>query len=350
MKPYDYRKDIANSKSEVKLPIKQKTQFNLKDSKLDTKREDRESSAGVHFADLYGLCQRRFYFKYCLGIEPAYTDKALIAGSAFHLTKATWYTTNGDFEESVCVGIDFVDSKKDDFYSLDDYQYARNRLEPMFRNWVITYGESDLKNYTVVGVEKEFRLPIPFTPGFVTTQRHDALLLDKKTGKIITGETKTSSTSLDFTFNSVRTSSQVSAYIWGGYKILGKKYAGLMVDVTYWSTRSKNEGTIQSRRSEILTKTPYQIKQMQLDMASLLNEVQAKINALKTGTLPEFLFRRSTYYCYAYFRRCPYADICSMNTKEALKRKGDNLKILSGERALNTMTYDTYYFGEGPLG
>lgn len=319
----------------------------VKSPQLDETR--RESSAGVHWAELYNACQWKYFLMYKMGIETKSVDKALIGGSAFHETKAVFYTT-ASLDKAMKRGYQEIDERKQEFYDVDDYEFTRGRIGPMFKNWVGTFGDQDFKRYEILAVEQEFRLPIPFTPGYNTTQRHDALLRDLKTGKVITGETKTASSSIDFTLNTVRMSAQVTAYTWGGYEVFGKDYAGLMIDVTYWSSRSKNPGTIKSQRSELIHRTSNEIKTMKIHMASLFNEIDAKDRALSTGTPAEFLYRKNTFYCFAYFRKCAYADICGLNSRKLLKNLPSHLRVVDFERRADAMSYDPYFAGEGPVG
>lgn len=308
----------------------------------------RESMAGVHYAMLYDACQWRYYLMYGLGIETLKKDKALIAGSAFHEAKAVFYTEKS-LSAALARGTHDITEARADFYNEEDFQFALSRIEPMFTNWYHTYGKDDFDRYDVTAVEQEFRLPIPFTNGYVTTQRHDAILQDKEDGKYITGETKTASSSLDFTLNTVRLSSQVIAYIWGGKEVFKDKYKGLMVDVTYWSSRSKNTSTIKSQRSELIVKSPHEIKSLQVNMAAIFNEIDAKDRALLTGVSPEFLYRRNTYYCYAYFRQCPYASVCGLNVNDVPKQLPAFLHVVDFERRLDSMTYDPYFSGESGI-
>ena len=308
----------------------------------------RESSAGVHYASSHDACQWKFYMKYHLGIDEKTVDKALIFGSAFHEAKAEFYLSKS-LSNGLDKGIHEIDTNKHRFYDVDDYQFSRGRLKPLFTSWVETYGMDDLELYDIVGVEEEVRLPLEFTPDYVHTQRHDAWLRDRKTGKVYTGETKTASSSLDFTLNSVRMSSQVDGYYWGGVEVFGKEYGGVIIDVSYWSSRSKNPSTIKNQRSEVITKTAYEIKKFQTDIAGLFNEIAAKEHALSKGVPAEFLYRKNPYFCMAYFRKCAYADICNIPSNQKLKHLPDHLEQGVAPKRLDGMTYDPIFYGEGAM-
>ena len=219
----------------------------------------------------------------------------------------------------------------------------------MLKSWAGAHGYRDLEEYEVVAVEREVRLPIPFTDGFVHTQRHDTLLRERKgERKVFTFETKTSSSSIDFTINSVKASDQVLAYCWGGYEVFGSDYGGLVIDVTYWNSKSKNPNIIRNERTDPIRVGTHDIKVLQANLASLYNEIEAKEMALSKGTPPEFLYRRQTYYCNAYFRSCPFLDICKRKTKDILRSIPDHLEIDEHqERRLDGLTYDPIYMGEG---
>jgi hypothetical protein len=283
-----------------------------------------------------------------MGIEEKWTDKALVFGSAIHEAKAVFYET-WDEEASVARGEQEIIDRREEFISPDDYEFSLGRIRPLMKDWFITYGHSDQDKYEVIGIEEEIRIPVPFTPGFVHTQRHDAILKDRKTGYIYTFDTKTASSSLDFTLNTVRMSDQVTAYLWGGKEVFGNMHKGFIVDVQYWSSRSSNPKTIKCQRSEPVTRTEHELKVFQTQLASLFNEIQAKEKALKTGVPSPFLYRKNSFYCYSYFRKCAYADICGMADQKIERYIPDNLEVRpTDENRLDSLTYDNIYFMEGP--
>ena len=286
-----------------------------------------------------------------LGVVERYLDKALIFGSAIHEAKAVWYET-GDFDACVSRGELECTDRRDEFYSGEDYDFSVSRVKPMMKEWVDVYGLSDLDQYKVLGVEQEVRLEIPFTPGFIHTQRHDAFLEHSATGDIYTFDTKTASSSLDFTLNSVRLSDQVTSYNWGGQEIFGSRYKGFVIDVQYWSTRSANPHTIKCQRSEPILKSANEIKMFQAGIATGLNDIQARQRALLSGTPSPFLYPKNTYYCMSFFRKCSYADVCPLNDRLIPGRLPDHLKIRENEDnpRLDGLTYDNIFYGEGPHG
>lgn len=307
------------------------------------------SLAGVHYAFLYDACQRKFHMKYNLGITEKWVDKALIFGSAIHEAKAVWYET-GSEEKADNRGIAEIEDRAEEFYSNEDANFSRSRVKPLMKKWYQTYGYQDLEKYKIIGVEQELRLPVPFTPGYVHTQRHDAMLEDREYGNVYTFDTKTASSSMDFTLNSTRLSDQVTSYNWGGMELFGKRYKGFVIDVQYWSSRSNNPNTIKCGRSEPILKTKHEIKMFQANIGSLFNEIQAKERALALGTPSPFLYRKNTFYCMSFFRKCAYADVCPLNDRTIHKRLPDHLMIEDTEdRRFDGLTYDNIYFGEGNL-
>lgn len=331
MKPYEESKDL------------------LEEQKLTTPAIPPRggSLAGVHYATLYEACQRKFHMKFNLGVDERCVDKALIFGSAIHEAKAVFYQT-GDSDQSIARGIQECDDRKDEFYSPDEWEFSRGRVAPLMRKWFTTFGYNDLEKYNILAVEEEIRLPVPFTPGFIHTQRHDAVLEDRQTGNVYTFDTKTASSSLDFTLNSTRMSDQVTSYNWGGTEIFGKMYKGFIIDVQYWSSRSANPGTIKCARSEPITRSAHELRVFQAQIGGLFNEIQAKERALALGTPAPFLYRRNSYYCMAFFRKCSYADVCPLADRDIPRHLPDHLIINKEKKAIDGMTYDNIYFGEGP--
>lgn len=308
-------------------------------------QERRESPSGTHYSMLYDSCQRRFHFLYNLGLRTKWTDKALIFGGAFHEAKAAYYQT-GKIDDAIDKGVQEITNRATEFIGPEDYEFSRGRITPMLVSWYKTYGKDDFKNYDVVAVEEEFRIPIPFTNDYVLTQRHDALLRRKADKKIYTMETKTSSSSIDFTLESVRSSAQVVGYNWGGQQVFGAEYGGLIIDVTYFSSRSTNPDTIKNQRSEPINKGIWDVKKLQIDMAMRFNEIEAKQRSLSTGVPAEFLYRANQHYCHAYWRPCPYINICAMSDRDALTKLPDSLEREESEKVLDGMTYDVLFFGE----
>lgn len=311
-----------------------------------SKEERRESKSGVHFIELYNACQRKFFFTYHLGLRPVFVDKALIFGGAFHEAKAHYYDTQGDLTEAVKLGKQEIEDRRKDFFSPEDFEFSYGRLDPLLTAWHQKFGIQDFQLFDVVATEEEFRITVPFTPSYVLTQRHDTLLKRKTTGKIFTMETKTASSSLPFTMDTTRDSSQVTGYNWGGQQVFGNQYGGLIIDVAYWSSRSKNPKTIQCERSEPINKGQWDTKKFVADAASLFNEIEAKQRSLASGVPAEFLYRRNCFYCHSFFRPCPMLSICNMPTKEAIKRLPEHLHVDKSSIRLDGMTYDTIHYGE----
>ena len=317
-----------------------------KSNVLDKPR--RESASGIHFASLYQACPRRFHIKYNLGVEEAFVDKALIFGSAIHLAKEVWYQERSESKANDR-GIAEIDERRDEFYDEEDYVFSRGRIKPLMNAWYPVFGYKDFEDFNILGIEEEARVEVPFTPGYVLTQRWDALLENKKTGDVYIFDTKTASSSIDLTMKSTKMSEQMTAYYFGGLEVFEERFKGLVVDVQYWSSRSKNPATIKCERSEPITRTKFEMKQFQAGIGALFNELDAKQKALKVGTPSPFLYRKNTFYCMAYFRRCPYADICGIADKDIPSHLPEGLVQRSTENnKLDGLTWDGIYMGEGP--
>ncbi len=329
MKAYTDKKEIIESNTE-----KQKT------------APRGGSLAGIHYVSLYECCQRRFHINYNMGVKQNRLNKALIQGSAVHIGKEIFYKT-WDIDEAIKCALDECKDRRDEFIDLDDYEFVLGRIKPMLLSWYRTYGKDEQSKYNILAVEEEIRLPLQFTPGFVMTQRHDVIVEEKRTGNVYTMDTKTASSSLDFTLNSTRLSDQVTAYIKGGTEVYGSNYKGFIIDVLYWSTRSSNPGTIKCQRSDPIIRTSHELKVFETQMAGLFNEIQAKERSLKAGVPSPFLYRKNTYYCMSFFTKCPYADICSLPDQKIARYLPDHLEIVPvGKDNLDSLCYDTVFFGE----
>lgn len=281
---------------------------------MNKKDQRRASSSGYHFINLYQNCAWKFFLKYVARIVPIYKDTALIQGAAVHEGIATFFKTRSHskaLHKAVAEITDQAELIKDP----QEYQKILHRAPILLDYWFALLGDRYLTDYTLLHSEREFRLKIPRTPGFVYTIRPDAIIASKKyPSRIYILEFKTSSSSWRTTEMGVRYGDQSTGYMWGVSSSLNLKPVGVLPNILYWNKQSDKESNIEIIESDIVERTNKDIEEFKAGLAMLTTEVTQKVTSFKSGKYPAYmLFPRNTYYCNAYFRPCEYADICRNN-------------------------------------
>jgi len=274
--------------------------------------EQRESPSGFHFLDLYNNCQRKFFFKYVLGLKQKRVSEPLLFGSAFHEGKATFYQT-ADRDEALATVDRFTKSyvEKDLFENEEQQERVRHRTPILLDHWIDTYGNNDLKNYDIVAVESQLNVSVEGTNGFTFTARPDLIVFDKLDESYWGVDTKTSTFSRTATDLNFSNGDQVTAYWWAIEKSMDIHLEGYIADIAYWNKKSKGEYNIDLYRSDPVWRSERDIREFENELAGIMNEVSQKTMALETGEYAvSDLFRRNTHYCGAFFRPCEFIDIC----------------------------------------
>lgn len=279
-----------------------------------TKGNQRSAShSGFHFFNLYQNCPWKFFIKFYLRIVPLHTDEALINGAAFHEGKEVFYRTKSKKKALDKVEREIKDRKKE--YSSDElYSRSLHRLPIMLDSWIEEKGFEDFETYNILEVEKEIHMEIPGTDGKIATMRIDLIAEDKVDGDLLIFDTKTSSSSHKTAYNGLILSDQVTTYWWGAEAYLGRHVDGFIGDITYWHKNSTDESKILNYRGDVILRSKKDIREIQDNYQNVVTEISQKTTALREGKFrPSQLFPRNTYYCYAYFRPCEYAEICRRN-------------------------------------
>jgi hypothetical protein len=258
----------------------------------------------------------KFFIRYVLRIEPKKLSPPLITGTAFHEGKAIWYNTRSE-KKAVRKVEQEIESRRDDYESEERFDKDLVRFPILLEVWIEKYGYQDLKNFDLLGVEKEIIVPVPGTNNFHTTMRLDLVYREKLNGKLFIHDTKTSSFSKIVTELGLYYGDQATAYLWAAEEEFGEKPNALIGDIAYWNKSAKTEDNIDCYRTEWITRTDQQIKEYQESVAFLFNAISQKVAAWKTGNFSKAqLFPRNTFYCNSYAKPCEYADICRTNVEE----------------------------------
>jgi hypothetical protein len=277
----------------------------------------RESASGFHYLNLFQCCQRKFYLRYHLRIRPNFTHQALIAGSAFHEGKATFYTTKSEPKALAVASLILKQSKKELEFP-EDFKEMEYRTANLLHSWIEDHGKMDLKQYKVLFVEKELRVPIAHTQ-YVMTMRPDAILQDKMSKLIYVYETKTSSFSHRVTNESVLFGDQATSYLWGVRKLLRLDAYGVVPDISFWAKNAHDVNAIKNVRGDIAVRSDYALEAFEKGVSQVLSEINQKSLAYKRGRDPWLLFPRNSHYCLSYSTPCEFASICYEDC-EAMKK------------------------------
>ena len=282
------------------------------------------SPAGFHFLNLFQSCQRKFYFRYLLGISTVHTHPALINGSAFHEGKATFYTTRGE-GPAIAMALRVLRSAKKELAHPEDLKDMEYRLTNLLHFWIEEKGKNDLKQYKLIAVEKELKVPVAHTP-YIMTMRQDAIVQDKQSKLVYIMETKTSSFSARVANEAVLYGDQATTYLWGARKMMPKiEIYGVVPDISFWSKQSKTVDGIKNVRGDIAVRSDYALEQFEKGVSQTLSEINQKSLAYKRGRDPWLLFPRNSHYCLAYSSPCEFASICYEDC-EAMKKLPNGFK------------------------
>jgi hypothetical protein len=294
----------------------------MTETKAPVKRS--ESASGFHFVNLYQCCPRKFYLRYHQLIRTVHTHPALINGSAFHEGKATFYTTKSE-AQGLAMALRVLRSAKKELEHPEDLKDMEYRLTNLLHFWIEEKGKNDLRQYKIISVEKEMKIPVAHTP-YIMTMRQDAILQDKQSKLVYIFETKTSSFSARVANEAVLYGDQATAYLWGARKML-KKYEiyGVVPDISFWSKQSKTVDGIKNVRGDIAVRSDYALEQFEKGMSQTLSEINQKSLAYKRGRDPWLLFPRNSHYCLAYSSPCEFASICYEDC-EAMKKLPNKFK------------------------
>ncbi len=272
------------------------------------KEARRETYSGGHFAGLYQLCPRKFWFRYIYGIVTAYTSPPLLLGAAFHEGKATWYLKKKE-SASIRAFEKEIISRKNEYELKEDMTRDLERGSLMLASWIQDQGYKDLELYSVLAVEEMLEATLP--NGFILTVRPDACLRSRD-GSVFIMESKTSGWRVDATEQAVRFGDQATAYIWAcKQKHPDWKIEGVVPDVTCWSKTSSRSDKIINYRGDIVFRNERQLWEYEQGIMSILVDISQRTRAVKSGSFdPAQLFPRHTQWCVAYNRACEYNEIC----------------------------------------
>lgn len=276
--------------------------------KIKEKIERRESSSGFHFYNLYLDCPRKWYLKYVNGLKPLVTSPPLLFGNAFHEAKALYWGKNFNADGMIKEFDKILGELKDQYEDVEKYKDDLSRGHRMIDNWLFTWHDENQERYKVLEVEKEYSILIGPDGNFIFTVRPDVILKDKKFGKNIIEDTKSTGWSLDMTFKTNELGDQLTSYIWALNKVHPEwKIETARIDCSY--ARGKK---VESQRGLEVYRSKQDLATFELSLYGLILEVSQKYKSLSKYPWP-LLFPRNGGQCYKYNKPCEYAKICRMN-------------------------------------
>lgn len=268
------------------------------------------SSSGFHFLSLYQCCQRKFYFKWVLGLQEKNLADALVKGAAFHEGKAEWYRS-GNESKAVRQVREYVKANATQLGNVMDGRKFAEQVTNLLVGWIRAHGRHDLDNSKVLAVETDYSLTCG--SGFTYTGRVDAIL-DFGDGPVIM-ETKSSGYSSELTTAGVVSGDQATSYL-ALCRASFPSIRGVYADVSFFGSYKSGPS---HTRSELITRSEDNIAEFIAGVSQAFSEISQKTEAMLAGVKPKMLFSRNTYYCQSYNKRCEYTNIClkSCTLKEA---------------------------------
>lgn len=306
--------------------------------KKSTPHKRKESHAGFHYANLFQCCQRKWYFRYLKGWRPKIIGKPLVLGSAFHEGKAEWYKGKS---AKVCkeTALEVLEESKKEL-DHEDYLDIEFRVPILLDYWIDQFGKLDRREYKVLAVEKELRVPILET-GFYMTLRPDTVLQAKsEKSMVIIMETKTSGFSHRITGEAVYYGDQATTYSWGVRKVMGVEPFAVQPDIAYWNKVTKDVNNIKMIRPAMVYRDEATCRRYEMGIAQVFNEMSQKAEAYKNGANPWILFPRNSHYCLSFSTPCEFAEICYQDC-EKIKRPPRGFRKVGGVKPLGGYVEDS---------
>ena len=272
----------------------------------------RESPAGRSQLSLYSSCNRKWAIKYVKGFKvPTDLHGPLHFGSVIHEVQAVLYGTRS-LEASKDKLIEMCPVPASDALAYEDRMEFRKKVEMAFDKWYKVLGENDLKNMSILFVEKEIPLTLP--NGFKMTVRVDRILRDPETGETFINDTKTTGWSLEGTLEKYLRHDQPRLYIAAvreNYPELVDSLSGWRTDVLYCKKAPRSPGGYNTRavRSSIVSFTDEEIQDTLMSYAGIVDDIAGKLKYVNEEPFSS-LFPANYGHCDAFNRRCEYSDIC----------------------------------------
>ena len=268
------------------------------------------SNKGFHYYQVDQKCPWKFNLMYRHHLRPRVTAEALLNGQTFHLAKEKWYETFSEKEALTAIN-DSLRLNRREYGETDQFNSAAYRLPHMLKSWIKTWGEFDKDNYNILAVELPLEIPVAGTP-YSHTMRLDLVIADKRNGYIYIMDTKTTGFTIESMQDTLHSSDQVTAYLWGLKKAWpDKPVVGFIGDITFWSKRSKNIDLIKNVRTDVIHRSDQSLKEYENQCAYRIKDVSARVDAVNSGKFDETtLFPRYTHTCTAFFRKCEFWYIC----------------------------------------
>lgn len=260
------------------------------------------SSCGIHFMDLYRTCQRKWFFKYVLKIDPPVKRDALSKGEAWHaMLEALLTEAEGTTWDSVLqIGTNIYRSPLWTVQNLEQWaSVVRYQLPP---------GE-------LRAVEGEVQFPL--ANGVLVTARIDGLW-QTTDGKLFVLEHKTTSYRTDAAVRALEQGDQLSMYMLACQRLFGR-CDGVYADVTLFPVKDKDsdpetfrsKGTAATTTMWLLTRSQDDLVQFELGLIGTWRELRNKLLTLDGGVSSvkaEMLFPRCPNSCSTW--SCDYENTC----------------------------------------
>lgn len=270
----------------------------------------RESPMGMSQLGLYQQCQRKWFFKYILGwIESSdQIAEPLIYGQAIHEGKEVFYKT-GDAAKAQAKSINYLREQQmpDEMFLTMD-----KKARDLWAKWPIAYGNEDLEQYNILGVEKAGKLEL--YNGIFTSVRLDLLINDKQTKYTYIMDTKTTKRTAGQMLSDYFYKAQprlYSAWLLREEPSLKNYFRGWITDVASQRLLKTRGLVTELERSDPVLFSDEQINDAITSLSLQTDEMAGKIQAVTKGDAGNYHFQCNYNNCRSYSRLCPYHAECA---------------------------------------
>lgn len=184
-------------------------------------------------------CPSKFYHKHILGLRPSYAERKIYFdwGNLWHLLHFHFGK-----HEDVQAALDLVDEMWPQEHGQDDrHGRHKERIKLLFMKYLDQYHSLDTKEWELLRREQYFEIhckeddpDCPFGGcGFSWCGRLDRIQKNKRTGKVVVWDYKTTSYLRDDYFEKKKHGFQIPGYVWASEHLIPSEVVGAQIDLLH---------------------------------------------------------------------------------------------------------------------
>jgi len=255
--------------------------------------------SGVSFIKAFD-CKRRGYFSEVCKLQRETISPALALGTAVHDWFEKFYKGASDLLPS------HLHLNTYDFPNDEDLADTYERGKRMLTAWYNAWADHDRTHLEVLSLERAYEYDLG--DGFSLTVKPDVVVRDTRTGTVYALDHKTSRFKPNTLYPILEADIQPDAYILA-MREAHENFLGWVPDIIY--ARGKQA---EAARPGVIYRTEEQLNTFRIEAKAKLVDISDRVANIGNVDI-RALFPRTTFFCHAYFRECPFLEICSKRVK-----------------------------------